>query len=257
MNSPATTLSGADSHSLTNPSSSDSMPRNMMGPSTNPPTTFAGTLTSEADPKVSIETGAVERLAAVVTPTCSGSGPGRKPNSARERPRQQQEPGDRRERQLEAHVEEVVRVDREQPGGRRQPQQPAVAGPRRQDREQPDDPGDAGAHDRRRRAGQQHVGGHHRQEQHRAHQPGDAEQRERERPHGAEQHHVLARHGHDVQQAAARKSSIDRLVTPSSSPSTMPWSTSLTGECTPAQQVRPRRQAQAVDRAPAGRRGGR
>ena len=77
MNSPATKLSGADSHSLTNPSSSDSIPRNMIGPRTNPPATLAGTLTSEAEPKVSTETGAVEMLAAVVTPTCSGSGPGR------------------------------------------------------------------------------------------------------------------------------------------------------------------------------------
>ena len=77
MNSPATTFSGADTHSLTNPSSSDSMPRNMIGPSTNPPTALAGMLTSDADPKVRMETGAVEMLAAVVTPTDSGRGPGR------------------------------------------------------------------------------------------------------------------------------------------------------------------------------------
>ena len=48
-----------------------------MGPRTNPPATLAGTLTSDAEPKVSMEIGAVEMLAAVVTPTCSGSGPGR------------------------------------------------------------------------------------------------------------------------------------------------------------------------------------
>ena len=60
MNSPATTLSGTDSHGSTKPSSSDSMPRNMMGPRTNPPATLAGTLTSEAEPNVSIETGAVD-----------------------------------------------------------------------------------------------------------------------------------------------------------------------------------------------------
>ncbi len=77
MNSPASRLSGRDTHSLTNPASSDSMPRNMIGPRTNPPTAFAGTLTSEADPNVSTETGAVAMLAAVVTPTCSASGPGR------------------------------------------------------------------------------------------------------------------------------------------------------------------------------------
>ena len=77
MNSPATTFSGADSHSATNPSSSDSMPRNMIGPRTNPPATLAGTLTRDAEPNVSTEIGAVEMLAAVVTPTCSGSGPGR------------------------------------------------------------------------------------------------------------------------------------------------------------------------------------
>ena len=52
MNSPATTFSGADSHSLTNPSSNESMPRNMIGPRTNPPATLAGTLTSDALPKV-------------------------------------------------------------------------------------------------------------------------------------------------------------------------------------------------------------
>ena len=78
MNSPATTFSGFDSHSLTNPASSESMPRNMIGPRTNPPATLAGTLTTDADPNVSMEMGAVEMLAAVVTPTCSGSGPGRK-----------------------------------------------------------------------------------------------------------------------------------------------------------------------------------
>ncbi|OPZ42079.1 MAG: hypothetical protein BWY94_02228 [Actinobacteria bacterium ADurb.BinA094] len=77
MNRPAAALSGADSHALTKPSSSDSIPRNMMGPSTNPPATLAGTLTSEAVPNVTMEIGAVEMLAAVVTPTCSGSGPGR------------------------------------------------------------------------------------------------------------------------------------------------------------------------------------
>ncbi len=37
-----------------------------MGPSTKPPTMFAGTATSDAWPKVAMETGAVERLAAVV-----------------------------------------------------------------------------------------------------------------------------------------------------------------------------------------------
>ena len=42
---------------------------------------MAGTLTSEADPNVSMDTGAVEMLAAVVTPTCSDSGPGRKENA--------------------------------------------------------------------------------------------------------------------------------------------------------------------------------
>ena len=78
MNRPASMLSGTDSHELTKPSSSDSMPRNMIGPRTNPPATLAGTLTSEVEPKVSMETGAVARLAAAVTPTCSGSGPGRK-----------------------------------------------------------------------------------------------------------------------------------------------------------------------------------
>ncbi len=81
MKSPAATLSGAESHELTNPSRSESMPRNMIGPRTKPPATLAGTLTSDADPNVSIETGAVEILAAVVTPTCSGSGPGRKENA--------------------------------------------------------------------------------------------------------------------------------------------------------------------------------
>ena len=83
MKSPATTFSGADSQLLTNPSSSDSMPRNMIGPSTNPPARLAGTLTSEAEPKVSIDTGAVDRLAAVVTPTCSRQGAGQE----REQPR--------------------------------------------------------------------------------------------------------------------------------------------------------------------------
>ena len=87
-------------------------------------------------------------------------------------------------------------------------------------------------------------------EQRGAQQPVHAEQREGERPHGAQQHHVLAGHGHDVQQAAAcgsRRSSA--WSTPSSSPRTMPCSTSPTGECTPAAQMRARRQAQPVDRA--------
>ncbi len=57
------------------------MPTNMMGPNTKPPATLAGTLTSEAEPNVSIETGAVDRLAAVVIPTCCGRGPGRNPKS--------------------------------------------------------------------------------------------------------------------------------------------------------------------------------
>jgi len=54
------------------------MPRNMMGPRTKPPARLAGTDTSEADPNAIMEMGAVEMLAAVVTPICSGSGPGRK-----------------------------------------------------------------------------------------------------------------------------------------------------------------------------------
>ena len=40
----------------------------------------------------------------------------------------------------------------------------------------------------------------------------DAEQREGERPHGAQQHHVLAGHGHDVQQPAAPEVLDQRLV---------------------------------------------
>src|SRR5665647_1057081 len=40
--------------------------------------TVAGTPTTDTEPNVSMETGAVDRLAAVVMPTCSGRGPGRK-----------------------------------------------------------------------------------------------------------------------------------------------------------------------------------
>ncbi len=54
------------------------MPRNMIGPSTKPPTTLAGTATSDAWPKVAIETGAVEMLAAVVMAAGSPSHVGRK-----------------------------------------------------------------------------------------------------------------------------------------------------------------------------------
>ncbi len=54
MNSPATTLSGSESQLVTKPASSESMPRNMMGPRTKPPATLAATATTEVDPKVSI-----------------------------------------------------------------------------------------------------------------------------------------------------------------------------------------------------------
>ena len=45
MNRPARRLSGTESQLVTKPSSSDSMPKNMMGPRTKPPTRLAGTET--------------------------------------------------------------------------------------------------------------------------------------------------------------------------------------------------------------------
>ncbi len=78
VNRPATTLSGTDSPVQTKPANTLSMPRNMIGPSTKPPTMLAGTATSEAWPKVAMETGAVEMLAAVVIAAGSPSQRGRK-----------------------------------------------------------------------------------------------------------------------------------------------------------------------------------
>jgi len=90
MNNPARRLRGSESQLVTNPASSESIPRNMIGPRTKPPARFAATATSDVEPKASIETGAVARLAAVVTAACSAIAPGRKrraPVSGRENSR--------------------------------------------------------------------------------------------------------------------------------------------------------------------------
>ncbi len=77
MNRPATTLSGIESPVHTKPTKTLSMPRNMIGPSTKPPAMLAGTATSEVCPKVAIDTGAVEMLAALVIAAGSASQEGR------------------------------------------------------------------------------------------------------------------------------------------------------------------------------------
>ena len=80
VNTPASTLSSVHSRPHTKPATTESMPRNMMGPSTKPPATLAATPTTDVEPKVSIETGAVARLAAVVTETWLATGAGRNEN---------------------------------------------------------------------------------------------------------------------------------------------------------------------------------
>ena len=173
-----------------------------MGPRTNPPATLAGTLTSEAEPKVSIETGAVEMLAAVVTPDLLRRGPGRNAKGRVSGRASSSSPTTAPNDSWKLTSKRLLGLTREQPRRRGEPQQPAVAGAGGEDREQADDAGDAGAHDGRRRPGEQHVGGDDGHEQGGAQQARDAEQREGERPHAAQQDDVLAGDGHDVQQAA-------------------------------------------------------
>ena len=123
-----------------------------MGPSTKPPTTLAGTLTSDAEPKVSIETGAVARLAAVVTPACSGRGPGRKRSNRRVRGRAS------RSRPATAANDSWKLTSKRLLGltvsshaaGASHSSQPSD-GPRGEHRQQADHARDAGAHDRRAR----------------------------------------------------------------------------------------------------------
>ncbi len=100
-----------------------------MGPRTKPPATLAGTLTSDADPKVSTEIGAVEMLAAVVTPTCSGSGPGRNETARVSGRASTSSPTTAPNDNWKLTSKRCVGIDGEQPGRRRQPQQPAVARP--------------------------------------------------------------------------------------------------------------------------------
>ena len=202
MKSPATTFNGADSQLLTNPSSSDSMPTNMMGPSTNPPARLAGTLTSEAEPKVIIETGAVDRLAAVVIPTCCGRGPGRNPNSRVSGRASSSRPATAPNDSWKLTSKRLLGLRvRSHAAGTSHSSQPSV-GREASTASSPTMPADAGAHDGRRRPGEQHVRGDDGHEQRGAHEARDAEQREGERPHAAEQDDVLAGDGHDVEQAA-------------------------------------------------------
>ena len=175
---------------------------------------MAGTLTSEADPKVSTDTGAVEMLAAVVTPTCSGSGPGRnekarvsglaitsRPTTA---PNDSWKLTSKRLLGFTVSSHAAGASQSSQPSLGREariasnPQMPATPA-RTMDGDAP---------------GEQHVGRDDREQQGGAQQTVHAEQREGERPHAAEQHHVLAGDRHDVQEAAAAEVLDERRVHP-------------------------------------------
>ena len=220
---------------------------NMIGPSTKPPATLAGTPTSDADPKVSIETGAVEARRGG-DPDRSGSGPAGSA-AARERPGDQEQAQDRRERELEAHVEQVLGFIVSSHGGRRQPQQPASLGREARTRAARATP----ATPARTIDGDAPVSStyvdDHRQQSKRARQPADAEEREHERPTSLHSSTTFSPETAMMwSRPLRRKSSTACASTPSSSPSTMPCSTSRTGERRP-RAVAPRGQAQAVDEA--------
>ena len=78
MSVPAATLSGSDAAGQAMPTSTESMPQNMTGPSTKPPARLATTPMSDAWPNEAREMGAVARLAEAVTPAVSASERGRK-----------------------------------------------------------------------------------------------------------------------------------------------------------------------------------
>ncbi len=142
-------------------------------------------------------------LADVVTPACSARGPGRKRSACVSGRESSSRPATAANESWKLTSKRLFGIDGQQPGSRDEEHEPAVGRARREHREQPGDPGDAGAHDRRRGPGEQHVGGDDRQQRQRACQPRNPEEHEREAPHRAQQNDVLARHSHDVEQTAA------------------------------------------------------
>ena len=133
-----------------------------------------------------------------------------KAQQAHEAPRQQEESDDGGERELEADVQQVPRVHAEQDGGRHQDQQRQVSWPREEAGDGDQRAGHAGAHDGRSRADDDHVDGDHRQHEEQAQAPPQRQRGQGGAQHRAEQHHVLAGDGHDVQQAGAAEV-VDRL----------------------------------------------
>ncbi len=174
-----------------------------MGPSTKPPATLAATPTTDVEPKASIETGAVARLAAVVTETWLATGAGRNENRRANGVASSSSPATAANESWKLTSMSVLGLTvRSQAAGASHRSQPSLGRDTSVARSPMTPATPARTMEGEAPVTMTYVTTSGRRAK-RARHPADAEQHEHEGPHAAQQHHVLARHRQDVQQAAA------------------------------------------------------